>query len=89
MVKFIYSEKATKFCEISTLRLAGTKGQIKPKLDWPAVDCPKKRTDDLFATKSKKANKSNLSVCFLGEVSRPKIAFDINLYKGKSCVAFS
>jgi hypothetical protein len=33
---------------------------------------------DLFAVKSKKANKTNSSVRFLGEVSRPKIAFEIN-----------
>jgi hypothetical protein len=40
--------------------------------DWRAVDSPKKQTDefDLFAMKSKKANKTNLSVRFLGEVSR-------------------
>ena len=43
------------------------------KADWRAVDFPKKQTDQfvLFAVKSKKANKSNLSVRFLGEVSRP------------------
>ena len=42
------------------------------KADWRAVDSPKKRTDefDLFAVKSKKANKSNSSVRFFGEVSR-------------------
>ena len=39
---------------------------------WRAIDSPKKQTDkfDLFAVKNK-ANKTNLSVCFLGEVSRP------------------
>ena len=43
------------------------------KADWRAVDSTKKRTDefDLFAVKSKKANKSNSSVRFFGEVSRP------------------
>ena len=42
------------------------------KADWQAVDSPKKRTDDfdLLAVKSKKANKSNSSVRFFGEVSR-------------------
>ena len=42
------------------------------KADWPAVDSPKKRTDefDLFAMKSKKANKTNSPIRFLGEVSR-------------------
>ena len=49
-----------------------TKGQLFQKADWRAVDSPKKRTDefDLFAVKSKKANKSNSSVRFFGEVSR-------------------
>ena len=43
------------------------------KANWRAEDSPKKRTDkfDLFAVKSKKANKTNSSVPFLGEVSRP------------------
>ena len=46
-----------------------TKGQIKPKADWGAVDSPKKRMNEfvLFAVKSKKANKTNLFVCFFGE----------------------
>ena len=50
-----------------------SKGQIKPKADWQAVDSPKKQTDefDLFAVKSKAANKTYSSVRFLGEVSRP------------------
>ena len=37
----------------------GTKGQIKPKADWRAIDSPKK------------ANKTNSFVHFLGEVRRP------------------
>ena len=43
------------------------------KADWRAVDSPKKWTNefDLFAVKSKKANKINSFVRFLGEVSRP------------------
>ena len=43
------------------------------KANWRALDSPKKQTDefDLFAVKSKKANKTNSSVRFLGEVSRP------------------
>ena len=42
------------------------------KADWRAVDSPTKQTDefDLFAIKSKKANKTNSSVWFLREVSR-------------------
>ena len=50
--------------ELSTQKIL--KGQIKPKADWRAVDSPKKGTDefDLFALKSKKANKTNLSIVF-------------------------
>ena len=49
------------------------KVRLNQKADWRAVDSPKKRTDefDLFAVKSKKANNTNSSVRFLGEVSRP------------------
>ena len=45
-----------------------------------ALDSPKKRTDefDLFAVKSKKANKTNLSVHFLGESMARQSAFEIN-----------
>ena len=48
--------------------------------DWQAVDSPKKRTDefDLFAVKSKKANKTNSSVRFLGESMARQSAFKIN-----------
>ena len=44
------------------------------------MDSPKKGTDefDLFAVKSKKVNKTNSFIHFLGEVSRPYIAFEIN-----------
>ena len=50
-----------------------TKGQLISKADWHAIDSPKKQTDEfvLFALKTKKAKKSNSSVRFLGEVSRP------------------
>ena len=43
------------------------------KVDWQAVDSPKdpKYEFDVFAVKSKKANKTNSSVRFLGEVSGP------------------
>ena len=56
------------------------KGQLISKADWRAVDSPKKRTDefDLFAVKSKKANKSNSSVRFLGESMARQSAFEIN-----------
>ena len=57
-----------------------TKGQIKPKSDWRTVDSPKKRMDefDLFAVKSKKANKTNSFVGFLGESIERQSAFEIN-----------
>ena len=56
------------------------KGQLISKADWRAVDSPKKRTDefDLFAVKSKKANKTNSSVRFLGESMARQSAFEIN-----------
>ena len=46
-----------------------TKGQIKPKAHWRAVDSPKKRTNEfvLFAFLLFTANKTNLFVRFLGE----------------------
>ena len=49
------------------------KGQLISKAIYGLLTSPKKRTDesDLFAVKSKKANKSNSSVRFFGEVSRP------------------
>ena len=50
------------------------------KADWRAVDSSKNRTDefDLFAVKSKKANKTNLSVRFLGESMARQSSFEIN-----------
>ena len=46
-----------------------TKGQMKSKADWPAVNSPKKQTNefDLFAFLLFTANKTNSFVCFLGE----------------------
>ena len=43
-----------------------TKGQLISKADWRAIDSPKKRTGefDLFAVKSKKANKTISAVDF-------------------------
>ena len=48
------------------------KGQLISKPIHDLLTSPKKRTNefDLFAAKSKKANKSNSSVRFFGEVSR-------------------
>ena len=49
------------------------KGQLISKAIYGLLTSSKKRTDefDLFAMKSNKANKTNSSICFLGEVSRP------------------
>jgi hypothetical protein len=49
------------------------KGQIKSKSRLANGRFSQKQTDkiDFFAVKSKIANKTNLYVCFLGEVSRP------------------
>ena len=57
-----------------------TRGQLISKADWGAIDSPKKQTDefDLFAVKSKKANKTNSSLRFLGESMAPQSAFEIN-----------
>ena len=54
-----------------------TKGQIKPKADWGAVDSPKKRMNEfvLFAVKSKKANKKNSFIHFLCESMARQSAF--------------
>ena len=54
------------------------KGQIKPKAAiWVQVDSPKKQTKKfvLFALKSKKANKTNLFIRFLGEPTAGQSAF--------------
>ena len=50
-----------------------SKGEINRKADWRAVHSPKKRADefDLFAVKIKKAIKTNSSIYFFGEISRP------------------
>ena len=57
------------------------KGQLILKAIYGLLTSPKKRTDefDLFALKSKKANKTNSSVCFLGESMARQSAFEINL----------
>ena len=51
-----------------------TKGQIKVKADWRAVDSPKKQMNEfgLFAFLLFMVNKTNLLVHFLGEsMARP------------------
>ena len=50
LLKFSFSEKATKMSTIVLMALTSTKGQMKPKADWRAVDSPKKRTNDFFFT---------------------------------------
>ena len=58
-----------------------TKGEIDPKNKLARHRfSQKKRTDefDLFAVKSKKANKINSSVRFLGESIARQSAFEIN-----------
>ena len=54
-----------------------TKGQLISKADWRAIDSPKKQTDEfiLFAFLLFTANKSNLSVHFLGESKASQFAY--------------
>ena len=70
-----YSEKKVVKCKsaIHYIIRVHAKGQIKSKSRLAGRRFSQKRMDefDLFAVKSKKANKSNSSVRFLGEVSRP------------------
>ena len=56
------------------------KGQLISKADWCATDSPKKRMDEFvsFAFLLFMANKSNSSVCFLGESVARQSAFEIN-----------
>ena len=55
------------------------KGHLISKADWRAIDSPKKRTEEfvLFAFLLFTANKSNSSVCFLGESTARQSAFEI------------
>ena len=58
-----------KWSQIFGLQAQLSKGQIKPKRIGKPKILPKKQMDefDLFAVKSKKTNKTNSSVPFLGE----------------------
>jgi hypothetical protein len=58
-----------------------SKGQLISKADWRSIDSPKKRTEEfvLFAFLLFSANKSNLSVCFLGESTVCQSAFWVYL----------
>ena len=62
-----------------TLKQGTSKGQMKPKADWLAVDSPKKRKDEcvLFAFLLFPANHTNSSVHFLGESRARQSAFEI------------
>ena len=54
-----------------------TKGQIKPKADWRAVDSPIKKQMNLFCLLFSlfTANKPNSFICFLGECKLRPICF--------------
>ena len=67
-LKFIYSEKATKFCKISTIDL--TKGQLISKRNSQAEDSPKTRTNEFVFTSMRR-----VFVCFLGKSSARKKSF--------------
>ena len=61
------------------------KGQLISKADWRAIDSPKKQMDKfvLFAFLLFTANKSNSSVCILGESTARQSAFRFYLtFKG-------
>ena len=69
-IKFIYSEKATKFCEISTLYLTVTKGQLIPKANYQAVNSSKKWTSEFIFTTMR-----HVFVHFLEEIEDNKETF--------------
>ena len=64
------------WCTTNTYN-GNTKGQIKPKADWRAVDSPKKRTNefDFFDFLLFTAKKPNSFVRFLGESTARQSAF--------------
>ena len=64
---------------IFTFKQENTKGEIKPKSRLAHCRFSQKTVEfDLFAMKSKKANKSNYSIHFLGESMVYQSAFKIN-----------
>ena len=69
-IKFIYFEKATKFCEISTLYLTVTKGQLIPKANYQAVNSSKKWTSEFIFTTMRR-----VFVRFLEEIEDTKETF--------------
>ena len=70
-IQFLDSKLQKCVCNLNPLQFIVAKGQIKTKAVWAchAVDSPKKQTNEfvLFAVKSKKANKTNLFLRFLGK----------------------
>ena len=69
-IKFIYSEKVTKFCEISTLYLTVTKGQLIPKANYQAVNSSKKWSSEFIFTTMRR-----VFVRFLEEIEDTKETF--------------
>ena len=69
-LKFIYSEKATKFCKISTADLSITKGQKILKKKYVVLDSSKKRTLGQFSV-----NKIALAFGFFRKNSGKHIFF--------------
>ena len=56
--------------------LVYVKGQIKPEAVWVGRRFSQKTSEfDLFAMKSKRANKENSFVCFLGESTACEFTF--------------
>ena len=56
--------------------LVYVKGQIKPEAVWVGRRFSQKTSEfDLFAMKSKRANKENSFVCFLGESTACQSAY--------------
>ena len=64
-----------------------SKGQLISKADWNAKDSPKKRMDEfvLFAFLLLTVNKSNSSVCFLGESTVCQSGFRFYLTFSTQC----
>ena len=79
-LKFMFS-KATKIDEIFTVNLTLCKGQLISKAIYGLLTSPKKQMDEfvLFAFLLFTANKSNLSVRFLGESMARQSAFQFYL----------
>ena len=68
-----------------------TKGQIKPKTDWRAVDSPKKRTNEFafFDMKSCYVVKSNAVRSFFGRIYGAPFCLQFYLTFSKSKIIFA